>query len=157
MMVTTATSTSMLVINSAFMQEIKDSNPALEGMMHRLRQVCESEDNVMQISRQLTKLLNGLRDELSLQFALEETYGYVEATECPSQDLSDAAHKSKSEHRTLYLTVTELAEAAEELQYRGVEPDQLRTLIENTRLFNRVLREHEQAENGLIDQSFDLR
>ena len=40
---------------------------------------------------------------------------------------------------------------------QGVEPDQLRTLIENTRLFNRVLREHEQAENELIDQSFDLR
>jgi len=156
-MVTTATSPRTLIVNSAFMQEIKDSNPALVDMVHQLRQICDSEDAAMQISRQLTKLLNGLRDELSLQFALEESYGYVEVSESLHQELSDAVHSAISVHRSLYVTVTELAEAAEELQYRGVEPDELRTLIKDTRVFGRLLRNHEQAENELINQSFDLR
>jgi len=155
-MITTAISTT-LVVNSAFMQEIKDSNPALADIVHQLRHVCESEDDAIRVSRQLTKLLNGLRDELSLQFALEEAYGYVEVSESRHQELSEAVHHAKLEHRTLYVAVTELAEAAEELQYRGVEPAELRTLIEDTRMFDRQLRNHEKAEDELIDQSFDLR
>ena len=53
--------------------------------------------------------------------------------------------------------ISELVEAAEELQYRGVEAeDELRGLIDETCRFSRQLRDHEQAENDLIDQSFDL-
>ena len=157
MMVTTATSTKLLVVNSAFMQEIKDGNPSLTNAMQQMQQVCSSQENSLQVSRQLTKVLNALRVELALQFALEESYGYVEVSESLLQDLSEAAQSTKAEHNALYGAITELAEAAEELQYRGVEMEQLTILINNTRQFGQQLRDHEQAENDLIDQSFVLR
>ncbi|MGB0759129.1 MAG: hypothetical protein ACPGPS_06320, partial [Rubripirellula sp.] len=81
MMVTTATSTRTLVVNSAFMQEIKDGNPNLENAIRNLQHVCKSTENISQISRHLTRVLNTLRTELALQFALEESYGYVEVNE----------------------------------------------------------------------------
>nr|WP_271895997.1 hypothetical protein [Rubripirellula sp.] len=125
--------------------------------MQQLHQVCISEENNLQVSRQLTKVLNTLRMELSLQFELEESYGYVEVGESQSQNYSDTAESTKAEHKILYGAVTELAEAAEELQYRGVETKQLRRLMNETCQFSLRLRNHEQAENELIGQSFDLR
>ncbi len=157
MTVTTATSTKVLVVNSAFMQEIKDGNPHLANAMQRLHHICSSNENISQISCQLTKVLNTLRVELALQFALEESYGYAEVPESHLCDLNEAAQSTRSEHNVLYGAITELAEAAEELQYRGVESEQLRGLMNDTSQFLRQLRHHEQAENDLIDQSFDLR
>lgn len=157
MTVTTATSTKVLVVNSAFMQEIKDGNPQLANAMQHLHHICSSNENISQISCQLTKVLNTLRVELALQFALEESYGYVEVRESHLHDLSEAAQNTRSDHNVLYVAITELAEAAEELQYRGVESNQLRALIDETCKFLRQLQHHEQAENDLIDQSFDLR
>jgi hypothetical protein len=157
MMVTTATSTKVLVVNSAFMQEIKDGNPILANAMQHLHHVCSSNENISQISRQLTKVLNTLRTELALQFALEESYGYVEVSESQLHNLSETAQSTRAEHNALYGAITELAEAAEELQYRGVESEQLHNLMDDTCEFSRQLHHHEQAENDLIDQSFDLR
>ena len=157
MMVTTATSTRTLVVNSAFMQEIKDGNPNLENAIQNLQHVCKSTENISQISRHLTRVLNTLRTELALQFALEESYGYVEVNETQLHDLSKTTQATRAQHNSLYGAITELAEAAEELQYRGVEPEQLQALMDDTRKFSRQLYRHEQAENDLIDQSFDIR
>ena len=157
MAVTTATSTKVLVVNSAFLQEIKDGNPNLADAMQHLHHLCSSNETISQISCELTKVLNTLRMELALQFALEEAYGYVEVCKSHLHDLSEAAQSTRSEHNVLYGAITELAEAAEELQYRGVESEQLRTLIDDTCEFSQQLHHHEQAENDLIDQSFDLR
>lgn len=156
-MVTTATSIRTLVVNSAFMQELKDGNPNLAHAVKNLRHVCGSNEKISQVSRQLTKVLNALRMELALQFALEESYGYVEVNESELHDLSEMAETTRAQHHTLYSAVTELAEAAEELQYRGVEPEQLRVLLDETCEFSRQLYLHEQAENDLIDQSFKIR
>jgi hypothetical protein len=54
------------------------------------------------------------------------------------------------------MRLSELAEQAEELQYRGVESSQLRILVQRARDFDTELREHERAENELIERSFDL-
>jgi hypothetical protein len=152
----TGTATKTLVVNPAFLQEIKDSNPDLWHTIHQLRQICESDDEPTKISRQLTRLLDSLRDQLALQFSLEESYGYVAVPEHSSDVLSDLATHSQSQHGMLYLKLSDLAEQAEELQYRGVESSQLRILLERTREFDAELREHEQAENELIERSFDL-
>ena len=97
-MVTTATSTKLLAVNSAFMQEIKDGNPSLTNAMQQMQQVCSSKENSLQVSRQLTKVLNALRVELALQFALEESYGYMEVSESMLQDLSETAQNTKAQH-----------------------------------------------------------
>lgn len=155
-MVATITSSQTLIVNPAFLQEIKDSNPDLWQTVQQMRQVCECDDEPAQVSRQLTRLLDDLRDQLALQFSLEESYGYMVVPEHSSRLLSQLASQTQSQHRMLYLTLTELAEAAEELQYRGVEPKQLRILVQRTRDFDQNLRDHERSENELIEKSFDL-
>jgi hypothetical protein len=156
-MVITSTAIKTLVVNPAFLQEIKDSNPDLWDTVHQLRQVCECDDDeYARVSRQLTRLLDGLRDQLALQFSLEESYGYVAVPDQPSQALGELAFRAQSQHGMLYLRLSDLAEQSEELQYRGVEPSQLRVLIERTREFDADLREHERTENELIERSFDL-
>ena len=155
-MVLTQVATQTLVVNPAFLQEIKDSNPDLWHTVHQLRQVCDCDEEPAKISRQLTRLLDGLRDQLALQFSLEESYGYMPVPEKRSPLLGELATRAQSQHGTLYLRLTDLAEQAEELQYRGVEPTQLRVLVEQTCDFDSQLREHERLENELIERSFGL-
>ncbi|MFK8111787.1 MAG: hypothetical protein AB8B91_06280 [Rubripirellula sp.] len=145
-----------LVVNPAFLQEIKDSNPDLWHTVHQLRQACECNDEPTKVSRQLTRLLDCLRDQLAMQFSLEESYGYLSVPESPSRSLGELAALAKSQHGSLYMELSDLAEQAEELQYRGVESQQLRQLVGRTKQFDGALREHELCENELIERSFDL-
>lgn len=155
-MVAPPTLTKTLTVNPAFLQEIKDSNPDLWQCVHQLRQVCQCEEEPAVTSRNLARLLDGLRDLLALQFSLEESYGYLEVPEAP-EAIAQLAAKTRSQHCSLYLRLSELAEQAEELQYRGVEPTQLRILVQSASDFDTELRIHEQSENELIERSFHLR
>lgn len=146
----------MLAVNPAFLQEIKDSNPDLSHTVHELRQLLHSHEPPVEISNRLARLLDDLRDHLSLQFSLEESYGYVAVPENPSRTLSDLAARLQSQHGMLYMQVSDLAEQAEELQYRGVEQTQLHVLLQRTREFDTDLRRHENAEHELIERSYDL-
>lgn len=148
--------TKSLVVNPAFLQEIKDSNPDLWHTIHQLRRVCDSNDEPAKLSRQLTRLLDSLRDQLALQFSLEESYGYMAVPQNPSPTLGELANRAQSQHGILYIRLSELAEQAEELQYRGVEQSQLVALVEQTCDFDAQLREHERLENELIERSFGL-
>lgn len=148
--------TKTLVVNPAFLQEIKDSNPDLWHTVHQLRQVCDSDDEPANVSRQLTRLLDTLRDQLALQFSLEESYGYLAVPQNPSQTPGGLANRAQSQHGILYMRLSELAEQSEELQYRGVELPQLLELVAQTSDFDAQLREHERLENELIERSFGL-
>ncbi len=143
-----------LTINPAFLQEIKDSNPDLWSTVQNLRQVCQCREQPAQTARHLARLLDNLRDQLALQFSLEESYGYLEVSEGSDGNVGQLANRTHAQHCTLYLRLSELAEQAEELQYRGVEPLQLRKLVQSAQQFDAELREHEQSENELIERSF---
>ena len=155
-MALTYVDTKTLVVNPAFLQEIKDSNPDLWQTVHQLRQVCNCDEEPAKVSRQLTRLLDSLRDQLALQFSLEESYGYMAMPESRSPTLDELATRAQSQHGMLYLRLTDLAEQAEELQYRGVEQTQLKRLVEQTCEFDPQLREHESLESELIERSFGL-
>ncbi len=155
-MVASTTLTKTLVVNPAFLQEIKDSNPDLWDTVRRVRQVCECQGEPAQTVRNLARLLDSLRDYLALQFSLEESYGYLEVSDAPVFVVCELAMRAQAQHGTLYLAVSELVEQAEELQYRGVEIAQLEILVQATCDFDASLRDHEQTENELIERSFDL-
>lgn len=148
----TTTSTRTLVVNPAFLQEIKDSNPDLWHAVHELRQTCQSDCEPAQIARRLVRQLDDLRDLLALQFALEESYGFIEVSPAVAANLEmgEVAVEAHSQHCSLYLRLNDLAEQAEELQYRGVAVDQLRELIAEAEDFDYSLRQHEQLEQSLI-------
>ena len=151
-----------LLVNAAFLQEIKDSNPDLWHAMHQLRQLCESEEPTTSLLRRLVRSLDDLRDRWALQFALEESYGYISVSS--PNDLSNAemtlyrstfeqAELACSQHCGLYLQLSDLAEQAEELQFRGVTFDQFQHLLSQTRQFDVAIRQHERFEQALIEGS----
>ena len=155
-----ATLTKTLVVNPAFLQEIKDSNPDVWTSVGQLQAISEIVDEPSRILRQLTRLLDDLRDQLALQFALEESYGYIEVPErvvgTSSRVTTDLANRTQSQHSVLYLRLSDLAEQAEELQYRGIEPQRLRELVILSDQFYADLQEHERMENELIRRSYDV-
>jgi hypothetical protein len=155
-MVVASSPSATLVVNPAFLQEIKESNPDLDHTLDNLRQLLRSRDCPNDICNQLARSLDDLREQLSLHFSLEEAYGYLAVTDAPSRVLSELACRAQSQHGMLYMQLSDLAEQAEELQYRGVEVDQLRRLLERTREFDSEFRAHEQAEFELIERAYDL-
>jgi hypothetical protein len=152
-----ATLTTTLIVNPAFLQEIKDSNPDLWISVGTLTEIANRVDEPIRVLRTLTRLLDDLRDQLALQFSLEESYGYIEvpAHAC-SGIIGELACQTQSQHATLYLRLSDLAEQAEELQYRGVEPQRLRELVSSSVEFHSELRDHEQMEKELIRRSYDV-
>ena len=144
-----------LAVNPAFLQEIKDSNPDLWLIRQKLRAATRTDDDSAIVSRRLTRLLDDLRDALALQFSLEESYGYLSLDVPKNETLTDLAARAQSQHGTLYLQLSDLAEQAEELQYRGVEREQLLDLIDRIHRFDELWSDHERIENELIESTFD--
>ncbi|MEM1068548.1 MAG: hypothetical protein AAGG48_01175 [Planctomycetota bacterium] len=144
------------VINAAFLQEIKDSNPDLYHTIDELRAVCVSDLPPAALCRRLTRLLDQLRDQIALQFSLEESYGYMAVPSHPDEVMCEAAGRAQGSHGMLYMQLSDLAEQAEELQYRGVELSQLKALLRDVRDFECRLDEHERCENELIQRCFRL-
>ena len=165
-MLMTATTTQTLVINPAFLQEIKDSNPDLWQAVHALRQTCEADDDRAPIAKRLVRQLDDLRDALAFQFALEESYGFIVVPAvAESQRLVPAAAESQrlvsageahAQHYSLYLRLSELAERAEELQYRGMAVSRLEELVAAARAFDTALRDHERLEAELIERAYEV-
>lgn len=158
------------LVNAAFLQEIKDSNPHLWHEVHRLRTLCETEsidfDKPQTSLRGFMSCLDGLRDLLALQFTLEESYGLISADTAAAQHaaaLQSVAEQNEAErerqdmvrsvtdqHRRLYLQLIDLVELAEELQYRGCETSGLRLLVNSIERFSSDLTAHERLEAELI-------
>lgn len=158
------------LVNAAFLQEIKDSNPHLWHEVHRLRTLCEVEsidfDKPQTSLRELIGCLDGLRDLLALQFALEESYGLIAADTATAQHAAaqqSIAEQNEAErerqqmvrdvtgqHRKLYLQLIDLVELSEELQYRGCETRNLRMLVDSIERFSADLTAHERLEAELI-------
>lgn len=149
----------VMVVNPAFLLEIKDSNPDLWAAVRELRSLCQPPSVLAQqhepaeTLRRLTRLLDSVRDAVALHFSLEETYGFLTV---PADHVARPDHRvetAKGQHTTLYLGITDLAEQAEELQYRGVCREALTRLIGGVRGWDADLTEHEKLEARLIDRS----
>lgn len=137
-------------VNPAFLQEIKDSNLSLWHALERLESLHTPVDDRTKTLNLLVPLLGELRDLLALQFALEETYGYMEVPASVAPVNIHLLEDIRSQHCTLYLAVNELAEQAEELQYRGCITEKVDSLLAEVREFELRFRDHERMETDLI-------
>ncbi len=138
-------------VNAAFLQEVKDNNVQLWSTLRELRDMRNRCVEPIMASAQFVSLISSLRELLSLQFSLEDTYGYIVAAPTRIQ-LSAAvdAAAAKSQHCELYLQIHELCEQAEEAQYRGTISRDLDTFFSSFELLDDSLRAHEDAEAELI-------
>lgn len=156
----TSTQTETLTVNGAFLQEIKDSNVELWDTMHQIRCTCDqaqdpgagagSAQQRNEAAKQLIRLLGQLREHLSLQFALEESYGFIESVHEVDQRVSEGAEIARSQHYRLYLQLSDLHERGQQLQYSGFAGKQYQHLIDETHAFDLSLQQHERNEMLLI-------
>lgn len=145
-----STTVTAITVNPAFLQEIKDSNLSLWQAIDRLESLYTPDEDRVRKLNCLVPLLGELRDLLGLQFALEETYGYMEVPTAVAPVNLHLLQDIRSQHCTLYLAVNELAEQAEELQYRGYVSEKVDMLLAEVREFELRFRDHERMEADLI-------
>ncbi|CAD74431.1 hypothetical protein RB5779 [Rhodopirellula baltica SH 1] len=155
-----------ILINAAFLQEIKDSNPNLWHAASELRAMCESDEWDAETTtrdhiKQFVRALGELRDLISLQFGLEESYGYLHASGPPPQlaplqpdfeDVQKQLRQALEQHCRLYLDLCDLVEQSEELQYRGCDRSALLAFAEQVAQFSREMTRHERLEAELIER-----
>jgi hypothetical protein len=144
-------------INRAFLLELKDSNPDYwtahnrlgEWLSARAADPTSSEQGLAEV----VPLVRQVRDELKRQFMLEETYGYLQTPVIHSLTFSTQVETAYNQHKTLYLLVSEINEAAERAEYQGKLPELLSHFVsELTRLYEQWS-EHEKVERQLIFES----
>jgi cysteinyl-tRNA synthetase len=140
------------MVNAAFLQEVKESNPHLWSVLHDLRRIRNRRYSRIRKAREFAKLLEELRDDLALEFSLEETYGFVGGI-APSEKMCREARTAREQHRELYLHLLEICESVEECQYRGTIARDLEKLLDEFDGFDTALRAHEKLEADMIRSS----
>ncbi|MGV3486400.1 MAG: hypothetical protein ACO1RT_18425 [Planctomycetaceae bacterium] len=142
-----------LAVNPAFLEEIKDSNTHLWQQLAQLRETCDSREARSSVLHRLVPLMNEVRDLLALQFALEESYGYIEVPASIATPLPHSIEHARAQHCALYLKASELAEQAEELEYRGWVAERVDQLVRQVVQFDLQFQDHERTERELISAS----
>ena len=141
-----------LVINAAFLQEIKDDNRELRERLTQCREAFSSLEISARPS-EVMKLLHDLRDQLAMHFALEEAFGYFEDAVREAPQLSCAAESLRQDHARLFQYACRLAELAERLSYSHANHHYHQRLAEAFREFDTDFCLHESRENALIVQA----
>jgi hypothetical protein len=144
-----------LTVNAAFLQEIKDENRELRQLLHdcdaALAKVTSPATDDPLDPKLAVDLLGRLRNQLSLHFSLEETYGYFDDATHVTPHLADRALKLRGQHSDLFLSFCALADRADQVVNHGRTadmPDVAREFAE----FHARFQEHESRETELIVQ-----
>lgn len=147
--------TGTVTVNAAFLQEIKEVNQDLWRLLKDVRRMCHEPTSIISAPRRFAGLVDELRDQLALHFALEEAYGYFDDPAYVAPRLCQQAAALRAEHRELYLMSVSLSELAGRLALA----EQLDGLVlEAVRHFTHLderLQRHEALENELILQEYD--
>ena len=144
-----------LTVNAAFFQEIKEDNREFQDCFAatclRVRDLSTGQVSI----RNTVDLLERLRDQLAMHFALEEAYGYFDSAVDVAPHLSEEAEQLRAEHGTLYLALCEVVEIAVRRSYHERPSLSVGSFVERFRQFREDYLEHEPRENELILAAFD--
>ncbi len=150
-----STAQGTLTVNAAFLQEIKDENRELRQLLHDCDAAlvkCTSAAADGPLDPKLAiDLLGRLRNQLSLHFSLEETYGYFDDAVQVTPQLADRALKLRGQHSELFLSYCALVDHAEQAFNDG-RPDALPNVARQFADFHARFQEHESLETELIVQ-----
>ena len=143
--------TAITTVNAAFLQEIKDDNVHLRNLLWVAHKAAETTSATDLEPVAFAGLLGKIRDQLATHFTLEETFGYFEDAVDVAPWLSEKSCALREEHKTLYLRISELADAAERVATEmKADRRQTENLIQRFRDFCRTLKRHEADEADLI-------
>jgi hypothetical protein len=149
------TESPVIAVNAAFLQEIKEVNEELWQCLAATGRLCEHTQWEPRTCRLLIDRLRELLDLLALHFALEEAYGYFEGPAVVDARLNQRAGRLRDEHRTLFVTLQSVVDAAEKKLVRDNPDDAIQRIVVRFRAFQDQLREHESRENELILEAFN--
>tara|TARA_R110002095_G_scaffold76879_3_gene65805 strand:+ start:2224 stop:2739 length:516 start_codon:yes stop_codon:yes gene_type:complete len=139
-----------VTINAAFLKEIKDDNLNLYSLLENLRSFWLVNDPLVLNPEWFSALVNQLRDQLAIHFALEETFGYFDHPVIFDVFLSEEAKRLKDQHVELYLEINLIAEKSEEMLYPDFNETSYTTLVNQFKKFYQSFQQHEVAEFDLI-------
>jgi len=145
-------STNTVAVNAAFLQEVKDDNVMLRDLLGAASKVLDPAQGTPVQPRIMAELLGTLRDQLAIHFSLEEALGYLDDVVVETPRLSEKAFQLRAEHKTLYTSISDLADDAERLLMGG-GPMAKPMLMKRFRAFCRCLKEHDLREDELIMDS----
>jgi hypothetical protein len=162
--------TGTFTVNAAFLREIKDENQHLQQLLSTLRRLTGIPIVVRNHRNRIRQLLEQLSDQLALHFALEEAYGYFEEAIDVAPRVSQRAEELRSEHASLYESISKISEAAQQwcarqLTHDDESEDTIYHGLSDARSFYRIvmqfhqfdeqLMQHEQAEHSLILEALE--
>lgn len=143
-----------LTINAAFLQEIKDDNLRLYGLLDHLRACWLVNDPDVFRPEWFTELICDLRDQIAMHFALENAFGYFEKPLTSDPLLSAEAQRLLDQHEELYLQICSIAEGAEELLYPEFDEAGYSRQVDLFKEFYKAFQAHESAEFDLMMNVF---
>ena len=135
-----------LVVNRAFLSELKECNSPLWEDVNLLGSYVQEPFCGDWIEQNAGTLLRRLRLELSSQFRLEETYGFV-AGAGSFQDMN--VTRALDQHLTIVLQCVALSEQFDDLEYSGKLSCETFEMWKQMRLLYECIMEHEALERRL--------
>lgn len=139
-----------VAVNAAFLQEVKEANSSVWDLLFALRQVAQKSTPTPPEIHQWVQNLTEFRRQLSTEFALEETYGYLSSIQprC-TVDVVDPGEVVR-QHKDLYVQLLELCEEVEQSQYVGTVIRDFRNHTAMFQEFDASLSQHERIEAEMI-------
>lgn len=148
--VQTPASTFIVTINAAFLQEVKESNCQVWETLFQLRIISQLSNTTEQQVHRWVHLLTEFRRQLSAEFALEETYGYISQAIRQHIVVGVDPADTLKQHKELYLQLIDICERAEQSQYVGTAVRDFGMHVAAFREFDAMLSEHEKVEAQMI-------
>ncbi len=134
------------VVNSAFMNELKECNSQLWEDVNTLGSYTQEPFCADWIEQEAGSLLRRLRDELSTQFRLEETFGFVAG---PSLHQDRNVSKAMDQHLGIVLMCVALSEQLDDLEYCGMLSSETLGIWNQMKRLYETIMEHEALERRL--------
>lgn len=142
-----------VTLNPAFLREIKEDSQELHRLLDRLRETVGG-GAASPPPRPMFDLLEQLRDQSALHFALEEAYGYFDDPVDAAPRLAHQAELLRGQHSELYRELVGIVEAADELLHHERAAAGAATIAGRCRQFLAAFQRHEAAENELLLEAF---
>jgi Hemerythrin HHE cation binding domain len=143
-------------MSTASVPQIEEDHFRMSELLRNVQALLDDGSFFNGHSLQAVELLKGLSRQLTVHFALEETYDSFAGPDAVALELAGLADALRSEHRALAREFDGVVEQAELLAAcaAGSEPDQ-RRVATRIRVFCHRLREHERRENELLLQAYE--
>ncbi len=137
-----------LMVNAAFLKDIKDDNRQLKCLFEQISQLTAHPTVASNHWSELLNLYAQLRDQLAFHFSLEEAYGYFDAAIDAEPRLSVQAESLRSEHAKLFAHIRDLTDRATETSPEREE--KVNGVLRDYKSFFNRFTAHEDAEVRLI-------